>query len=183
MSDPDPRLVKWLNVFASASAAFAVVVGLSGLAGWKLHSVALLTWVEAVVLAMLCGAVLTGFITWIAFIVSRSNAVNARLERRVAERTTALQSEIAGRKLAEELIRQLNDELEERVAQRTAQLEAANQELEAFSYSVSHDLRAPLRHISGFSRLLVEEFDATLDPEARRYVDRIQAGTQKMGLL
>ncbi len=66
---------------------------------------------------------------------------------------------------------------------RTAQLATANQELEAFSYSVSHDLRAPLRHISGFSQLLLEEFGATLDPDARRYVERIQAGTQKMGLL
>lgn len=56
-------------------------------------------------------------------------------------------------------------------------------ELEAFSYSVSHDLRAPLRHIGGFSKLLLEEFGSTLDPNAQHYVQRIQAGTQKMGLL
>ena len=92
-------------------------------------------------------------------------------------------TDITARKLAEKKIQELNDELELRVAARTVQLETVNQELEAFSYSVSHDLRAPLRHIGGFSKMLVEEFGSTLDPAAQHYLDRIQTGTQKMGLL
>lgn len=92
----------------------------------------------------------------------------------------AVQREVGARKRAEAEAQRLNAELERRVAARTAQLEAANQELEAFSYSVSHDLRAPLRHIEGFSRTLVEDYAGTLDAQGRHYLERIGAAAERM---
>jgi light-regulated signal transduction histidine kinase (bacteriophytochrome) len=75
------------------------------------------------------------------------------------------------------------DHLEEVVAQRTHELVLVNKELEAFSYSVSHDLRSPLRGIDGFSQMLVEEYSDKLDKEAIKYLGFIRAGVQKMGML
>jgi PAS domain S-box-containing protein len=88
--------------------------------------------------------------------------------------------DITRRKAEQQEILNLNVELEARVAERTLQLEAANKELESFSYSVSHDLRAPLRAIDGFSQALVEDYEAELDERGRGYLDRVRKAAQRM---
>ncbi len=108
------------------------------------------------------------------------------LEKRVQERTAKLAAsnaemirEVAERKRAEEDSRKLNTQL----LQRSAQLEASNKELEAFSYSVSHDLRAPLRGIDGFSQAVLEDYEDKLDESGRNYLQRVRAASQRMSQL
>jgi PAS domain S-box-containing protein len=101
----------------------------------------------------------------------------------VAVRFLGVNLDITDVKRAHQAIQTLNLELEARVAERTAQLQAANRELEAFTYSVSHDLRAPLRAIDGFSRILLEEHAQEVNAEALRCLDVIRRNTLKMGAL
>lgn len=91
--------------------------------------------------------------------------------------------DITALKKAQAEVHELNLSLEKRVQERTAQLEAANKELEAFAYSISHDLRAPLRSIDGFSRVLEEDYSSVLDEEGKQVLQRIRSASQRMGEL
>jgi light-regulated signal transduction histidine kinase (bacteriophytochrome) len=95
----------------------------------------------------------------------------------------AIYRDITERKQAEEKILNLNAELEQRVRERTVQLENTNKELEAFSYSVSHDLRAPLRGIDGWSQALFEDYHDKLDEQGQQYIERVRLEAQRMGHL
>lgn len=98
-------------------------------------------------------------------------------------RMTGINYDISDLKQAEEDLRQLNQELEQRVTERTAQLEATNKELEAFAYTVSHDLRAPLRHIDSFLELLQRRLAGALDERSRHYIVTIAESARRMGEL
>jgi light-regulated signal transduction histidine kinase (bacteriophytochrome) len=118
------------------------------------------------------------FIAW-AIVVSSFSAVRRRIEGSLRQARDDLQVELEERKQREEEIRKLNQEL----AKQATELETSNKELESFAYSVSHDLRAPLRHVVGFSELLQKQASSSLDDKSRRYVQTVLESAKRMGNL
>jgi len=114
-----------------------------------------------------------------AALVAWFSAVRRRVERDLRQARDHLEIEVAERKLREEETRSLNEEL----GKRSAELEASNKELEAFAYSVSHDLRAPIRHVVGFTELLQKDTASILSPKSQRYVTMILGSAKRMGNL
>jgi PAS domain S-box-containing protein len=112
-----------------------------------------------------------------------STMIPARNEKGEVYRIVGISRDVTERKKAEEEIKALNRDLEQRVIARTADLDAANKELEAFSFSVSHDLRTPLRAIDGFSQILLEDYEDKLDAEGKRLLNVVRDNTHRMGAL
>ena len=116
-----------------------------------------------------------------AYVFDRGYVI--RNDRGAPVRMIGAMLDITERKRAERLLRDYNAELEQKVTERTRRLETINKELESFSYSVSHDLRAPLRSIDGFSQALLEDYADKLDDEGKDYLQRVRASSQHMGEL
>ncbi|MGC4083378.1 MAG: ATP-binding protein [Vicinamibacterales bacterium] len=115
--------------------------------------------------------------------IAAAQAETVRLLAEADDARRALLNIIEDQRRTEAALRESENLLETRVAQRTAQLEAANYELEAFSYSVSHDLRAPLRAVDGYARMLDEDYGHVLDAEGRRQLSVVQREARRMGTL
>ncbi len=158
--------------------------------GWRVRKDGSRFWADVVITALRDEAgKLTGFAKITRDVTERRNLerdlrnANEFLEHRVSERTSEVAAVNSQLRHRQDEISMLNATLEERVTERTAELLRINNELESFSYSVSHDLRTPLRHIDGFARILNEEYVTELPQEGHRYLDRILTAANHMGHL
>ena len=127
--------------------------------------------------------VLVGFQTTLLVAAVLFAAIASHRRRQAEAANLKLTHELEQRRRADEEVNKLNAKLELQVAERTGLLDAANKELEAFSYSVAHDLRAPLRHINGFSKILKDNYSASLDHTAQGYLGFVCDGAKNMGQL
>jgi signal transduction histidine kinase len=115
--------------------------------------------------------------------IQRDMTEHKAAQQALERQATTLHEQTELLKQTKEQLRLLNAELELRVQSRTAELTASNKEMEAFTYSVAHDLRAPLRHIDAFSKILLEDFGASLPPEGHRYLENVRNGSRHMSQL
>jgi signal transduction histidine kinase len=162
-----PIVSFWFAGFGAATLLVVVAIA-GGAASFTLSANTALGW--GVVLAPIVFSFVLASMSWLF-----GSSINSALLA-LWQRSEELQA-------SEREVRQLNEELEQRVIQRTRQLEVANKELEAFAYSVSHDLRAPLRSIDGFSQIMLEDYADKLDAEGKDYLQRLRAASQRMGQL
>lgn len=143
--------------------------------------------VRATVASLLTGTVNVSFSFRVIWPDSTIRFLSARggfsSDESGVKRVSGVLIDITQAKRAEEEVRRLNEELEQRVVKRTEELAHANKELEAFTYSVSHDLRAPLRHINGFAQMLEQDYGSGLPVEVHRLLTRIRVGARNMGQL
>lgn len=130
-------------------------------------------WGKLLLIAVGCGTLVLGFVVfW-----------NLSLRRRVARRTILLEEEVARRCKAEDLLKDANETLENTIELRTRELTQVNSELDAYAHSIAHDLRAPLRAMYGFARILREDYSAVLGKEGREYTEFIESAAREMDAL
>ncbi len=163
----------------------AIAIGTSALLPWgfrpqlftvSVAGIALLANVSFFASGILSEGYALGSVVAIAVVLLCSVAIAGRLQH-FREKSMLEHLRLVD---AEDRLRCLSEELEDRVSDRTAELETANRELESFSYAVSHDLRAPLRTVSGFAEALMEDYADQLDREGLRHVERVRAATERM---